>query len=407
MAAQQVNPRVLVAQIGARRNYLVPRALAEGGHLERFCTDLYFGRRPWLDPVIAAILGSRATGFRGRCHPGLTATLVSDFPWFPIASLAARGCASQRWMGSGQRFGQSVVRAGFGRADAVIAFSSAALEIFQAARARGIATVLDHATAPRDREMAVVAEEEKRFPGWVDTPALQDPGLESYTQRQTQERALADRILCGSSFVAGVLREEGVDPAKIRIVPLGVSTPAVGLKRKCHTPGRALHVLFVGNEGLRKGLGYLLQAVEDLGSPAIRLRIAGNPGFTEEGMFQVRQLCEECRPVQRSEMQAWYEWAHVLVLPTVSDTFGLVILEAMSSGLPVITTSASGGPDVITDGVDGWVVPLRDPSSIAQRLDQLMSTPGLVADMGRLARERSAEFDSAAYRRRLLEAIVS
>ena len=124
-------------------------------------------------------------------------------------------------------------------------------------------------------------------------------------------------------------------------------------------------------------------------------------------MARVHQVCEECRPVPRSEIHAWYGWADVLVLPTLSDTFGLVILEAMSSGVPVITTHASGGPDVIRDGVDGWLVPLRDPTAIAHRLDTLMRTPDLATDMGRSALERSAEFDSATYRRRLLEAITS
>ena len=232
MVSSEARPRVLVAQLGARRHYMVPRALAEGGHLERFCTDLYFGYRPWLDPAIASILGPRAAGFQGRCHPNVPMTLVSDFPSVPLMSLAARGSASQRWMCDGRRFGESVVRSGFGRADAVMAFSSAALEIFQAARTKRIATVLDHATAPRDREMAVVADEEHRFPGWADSPVLEDPALQRYSQRQAEERALADRIICGSRFVAGILQDEGVDPSKIRIVPLGMSTHTGGLKRR-------------------------------------------------------------------------------------------------------------------------------------------------------------------------------
>lgn len=406
MVPAESTPRVLVAQLGARRHYLVPLALVEGGHLERFCTDLYFGQRPWLDRAFASVVGARAAGFEGRCHPSVPRTLVSDFPSVPLLSVATRGSASERWMCDGRRFGKAVVRGGFGRADTVMAFSSAALEIFQAARARGTATVLDHATAPRNREMAAVAEEEKRFPGWAESSALQDPGLESYSHRQARERALADRILCGSSFVAGVLQEEGVDPAKIRVVPLGIDT-AFRVERGSQGPRKALHVLFVGNEGLRKGLGYLLQAVKVLKSSSIRVRIAGHPGFTDEGMSHVRQVCEECRPVLRSEMPACYAWADVLVLPTVSDTFGLVILEAMARGLPVITTTASGGPDVIRHGVDGWIVPVRDSASIARRLDQLASTPGLLAAMSSAARERSAEFDSVTYRKRLLEAIVS
>ena len=398
---------MLVAQLGARRHYLVPRALAEAGHLERFCTDLYFGHRPWLDSAIASVLGRRAASFEGRCHPNVPVALVSDFPFVPLLRLATPGSATARWMHDGRRFGESVVRSGLGGANAVMAFSSAALEIFQAARTKRIATVLDHATAPRDREMAIVADEERRFPGWSESPVRQDLTLRRYSQRQAEERDLADRIICGSRFVADLLRDEGVDQSKIRVVPLGMSTPRAGVKRKRKKQGEPLHVLFVGNEGLRKGLSYLLEAVKSLGSSAVRLRIAGNPGFTREGMARVLQVCEECRPVPRAEIQSWYGWADVLVLPTLSDTFGLVILEAMSAGVPVITTHASGGPDVIRDGIDGWLVPLRDSTAIAHRLDTLLRASDLAINMGRAAQERAAQFDSIAYRRRLLEAITS
>jgi glycosyltransferase involved in cell wall biosynthesis len=406
MAARQASPRVLVAQIGARRHYLVPRVLAEAGCLERFYTDIYFGRRRLLDPAIACALGRRAADFGGRCHPALPMTVVSDFPCSILGNRARSGSQTRRWMVAGSRFGASVVRRGFGRADTVLAFSSAAQEIFEKARTKGITTVLDHATAPRSREMAAVAQEEDRFPGWTSCSVLGDTGLQPYSERQARERELADRILCGSTFVAGLLGDEGVNPARIRVLPLGVDTTFFGVQRPSRAAGKNLHVLFVGSEGLRKGLGYLLDALSSLRSSRIRLRIAGNPGFTARGMSRVQSLCEECRSVSRAEIRDWYGWADVLVLPTISDTFGLVILEAMASGLPVIATAASGGPDVIRDGVEGWIVPLRDPSSIAERLERLISSPGSAAVMGAAARVRAAEFDLHAYRRRLLEAIA-
>lgn len=108
----------------------------------------------------------------------------------------------------------------------------------------------------------------------------------------------------------------------------------------------------------------------------------------------------------RAEIGEWYRWADVLVLPSVSDTFGLVILEAMAAGLPVIASVASGGPDVVRDDVDGWIVPVRDPEAIAERLEALAMRPELVRTMGDAARSRAAEFSPAAYGRRLLEAIA-
>jgi alpha-maltose-1-phosphate synthase len=95
-------------------------------------------------------------------------------------------------------------------------------------------------------------------------------------------------------------------------------------------------------------------------------------------------------PVSRAELPAVYRAADVLVFPSLNDAFGLVMLEAMACGLPVIATDHSGAVDVIRDGVDGFVVPARDPAAIAARLEPLIADPSLAAEMGRLARQRIA-----------------
>lgn len=398
--------RIVVAHLGARRHYLVPRSLAAGGNLERFYTDVYFGRRPWADVAAAALMGSRGLRFKGRSHPELPSSLVTDFPLLALPSRNPRGGVSDAWIIKGSAFGRAVAKRGFGDAKVALAFSSAALEIFESAREKGVATILDHATAPRDREMQAVADEEQRFLGWTARRVLEDPGLADYASRQGEERILADRILCGSTFVAAELVEAGTDPAKLRVVPLAIGASEAGTTRR-RARGRELRVLFVGNEGLRKGLGYLVEAVSSLRSAKVRLRVAGDPGFSSAGMTEVMRVAEECRPVMRSEMPSWYGWADVLVLPSISDTFGLVILEAMALGLPVIASTASGGPDVIRDGIDGWIVPPRNAAAIAERLDQLASNPTLAEEMGEAARLRATQFDAAAYRRQLLEAITA
>jgi len=317
------------------------------------------------------------------------------------------GSPCGRWIASGKRFATSVGRKGFGSADTVIAFSSAALETFEVARAHGVVTVLDHATAQRDLEMAAVAKEEERFPGWAAEPALRDPDLDAYAERQCLERGLADRILCGSSFVATALANDGkTDPSKLRVLPLGIAPNPDNTNHGLTRTRDELHVLFVGNEGLRKGLGYLLEAVGQLKSRRVRLRVAGNPGYSETGMSELRKHCEDCRSVPRDDMRRLYQWADVLVLPSISDTFGMVILEAMAAGLAVIASPASGGPDVIRDGLDGWIVPLRDSAAIADKLERLATNRDLAVEMGNSGRKRVAAFGVDAYRDRLLGAIA-
>lgn len=104
-------------------------------------------------------------------------------------------------------------------------------------------------------------------------------------------------------------------------------------------------------------------------------------------------------------MRTQWAWADVLVLPSVSETFGLVILEAMAEGVAVVTTTSTCGPDVIRDGVDGFVIPPRDAGSLAAKLDYLAARPDHLADMKIRARERAAEFSLEQYGHRLAAAV--
>jgi glycosyltransferase involved in cell wall biosynthesis len=86
------------------------------------------------------------------------------------------------------------------------------------------------------------------------------------------------------------------------------------------------------------------------------------------------------------------------VFPTLIEGMPLVVLEAMASGLPVITTP-NGPGDVVRDGIDGFVVPIRDPGAIIEKLEFLRANPDQRAEMGRNARERALCFTWQAYRR--------
>jgi glycosyltransferase involved in cell wall biosynthesis len=401
---------VLVAQLGARRHYAVPRALHAHGRLATFCTDVFLA-----SPGSRAIAGAAAgaTGHHalrrlaGRSASELPAKKVKTFPSFALAyylrSRAARNGTAQtaNWLWGGEHFCRRAIGHLDDQCGAVFAFSSAAKELLACARARGLRTILDHATAPRRFEMGLVAEEMQRFPGWLqDLPS--DPLMEAYQQRQLEEIELADVVLCGSSYARRAIAGDRLDGAKFRVVPLGYDAPAAREVPLGANDDGKLHVLFVGNEGLRKGIGYLAEAVTLLGSPTIEARAVGKLGLTQAGMAALGRSLDLVGALPRASLRAQIEWAHVVVLPSISDTFGLVILEAMASGLPVITTANSCGPDILREGADGFIVPIRDAEQIADRLDRLASDRALLRDMGRSARSQAQKFTLQAYGRALV-----
>jgi glycosyltransferase involved in cell wall biosynthesis len=93
--------------------------------------------------------------------------------------------------------------------------------------------------------------------------------------------------------------------------------------------------------------------------------------------------------VPKSELDAHYAAADVLAFPTLGDGFGLVIQEAMCCGTPVVTTACGGGPECITDGADGWLVPPRDVDALVERLRAIAADRDRAFAIGQAARARA------------------
>jgi glycosyltransferase involved in cell wall biosynthesis len=95
--------------------------------------------------------------------------------------------------------------------------------------------------------------------------------------------------------------------------------------------------------------------------------------------------------------------ADVFVLPTISDSFALVHLEALACGVPVITTPNCGS--VVRDGLDGFIVPIRDAKMLAERIEQILTDRSLRKRMSENARARAGQFTWELYGERLISAV--
>jgi glycosyltransferase involved in cell wall biosynthesis len=144
--------------------------------------------------------------------------------------------------------------------------------------------------------------------------------------------------------------------------------------------------MFVGGVTLRKGIPYLLDAFRRVTPPAT-LRLVGAPHpnlIARLGGLPPRVEMAGVRT--GAALAREYAAADVFVLPSVEDGFGLVVLEAMLAGLPVVVSDHAGASEAVRDGIDGCVVPARDESALAARLELLLSDSALRARMGAAAR---------------------
>jgi alpha-maltose-1-phosphate synthase len=110
--------------------------------------------------------------------------------------------------------------------------------------------------------------------------------------------------------------------------------------------------------------------------------------------------------VSRWDLPPLYADADVFLFPSLVEGFAMTPLEAMASGLPVIVSANTFGSGVITDGVDGYVVPIRDVDAIVERLRQLAIAPELRREMGAAAAKRASSFTRTRYAESMVDLLA-
>jgi len=287
---------------------------------------------------------------------------------------------------------------------AVYTGEDCALETFRAASSRGWKRFYDLPIGYWRAGHMIYQEEAEREPAWKDTlGGIADS--EQKLMRKDSELELADTVVVASSFTRRTLEKAPKVPADVRVIPYGA--PAVPERFVPREAGKKLKVLFAGALGQRKGLSYLLQAMRQVADKA-ELTMLGRK--TVEGCETLDEAVRIHRWIPSlPHKEVLQEMARhdVLVFPSLFEGFGLVILEAMSRGLPVITTEHTGGPDVIRDGVDGYIVPIRSADAITAKLTLLHEDRGLLMEMKHAAVNAARKISWEGYRRRLGEMLLA
>lgn len=402
-----VSKRIAVAQIGARRHYAIPAMLEREGMLESLYTDVWCGAGPL--PVISRVWprNLRPKGLRkllARVVPGVPREKIRWFPSLAVRRVLGRKVDAQNpypgWLRANREFCERVVRRGFGAADTVYVFNGAGLEILQQAKELGLRTVIEQTDAPVEVEESLLIEERDRWPQWEAEKLTRRDWL-PMVERERQEWDLADVILCGSEYVRRGVREAGGPVDLCRVVPYGVNAGTTGTVRAQR--GGPLRALFVGTLCLRKGVPYLMEAAKALGQ-TVDVRVVGPSRLGDSALSRLGKAVQVYGSVPRSEIGSHYEWADVLVLPTISEGSANVCYEALAAGLPVVTTPNAGS--VVRDGVEGYVIPIRNWEALAERLGRLADDRSLLREMSERALMRAGEFTWERYQKRLRGALA-
>lgn len=233
---------------------------------------------------------------------------------------------------------------------------------------------------------------------------------------ETQIVEAADRLIANTEEEAAELvRHYRADPAKVAVVHPGVNldrfTPADGrraARARLDLPQDALIPLFAGRIQPLKAPDVLLKAVAVLLElrPELRSRIVvpivGGPSGSglakPEGLQKlaarlgVADVVRFRPPVGQAQLADWFRAASVLVVPSYSESFGLVAIEAQATGTPVLAASVGGLPVAVRDGETGFLIDGHDPEPYARVLERLADDPLLAARMGDAAARHAQHF---------------
>ena len=228
-------------------------------------------------------------------------------------------------------------------------------------------------------------------------------------QRSTVEREAmltADRIIAFSDHERDAMaRLYGADPAKVTLAPCGVDLTKFRpldqreVRKRLGLDGEKV-LLYVGRVEPLKGLDLLVETAAQMegGEENVRMMVVGGGGPGEPETDRVRQLAKERQVdglidfvgrVDHDDLPLYYNAADVCVVPSYYESFGLVALESMACGTPVVASRVGGLPTIVHHGHTGYLKSWRCPEAFANSVEMIISSSGLQESMGAAARRRA------------------
>ncbi len=364
--------KIIQATFGVFHHFELARELERRGHLERIYSTF-----PW----------------RRLKREGVPRNKVETFPWVHTAqiflgnrnllSASMREVLSYR---NATTFDAWLTRR-IPVCDALIALSGAGLDAGRKVQQRGGKFIVDRGSTHRTFQRELLREEHALWKlSYIANEAREEA-------REEAIYAQADAITVPSTAAKQSFVQHGYAAERIHVIPYGVrlerfvkdGDPPSG-------PDAPFEVLFVGNVGVRKGIPYLLKAFSKLQHPRKRLRVVGNIATEIKPLLATlpQEHVEFLGARPQYELAVLMSRSHVMVLPSIEEGLALVQGQALACGCPVIATTATGAEDLFTDGVEGFIVPIRSPEALQERMQRFVDEPGLREQMSLAALQRVA-----------------
>ena len=263
--------------------------------------------------------------------------------------------------------------------DIFVGWSAGCLNAIRRAKELGMVTVVERGSSHMLTQLELLREEYGyhglKFVG--HHPVI--------TKKELREYEEADYISIPSLFVKRTFLERGFPEERLLHNPYGVDPTHFYPVPK---EDSIFRVIYCGAFSIRKGIGYLLQAFSELRLPGAELWLIGNrQPETESLLGQFRYpYIKYLGPFREFELHKHYSQGSVFCMPSIEEGLAMVQPQAMACGLPLVCTTNTGGEDLIEEGKEGFVVPIRDVGALKEKILFLYENQDLCRAMGAAAR---------------------
>jgi len=406
--------KIKVFMIGARRDYLVPVIFARNGLLSTFYTDIFFNNSSFLrnfflkiakffklKPLVRMLLRTHPELKRDEVYSSNIKGSYFAFLWSrsPNKNIDASilGVKQSKW------FNRKISRYLYEDSTEIYyGICGQSYEIFN--NNKKAIKILDQAILPRQLENRLMSFERKRWPSWEDNSAfIESSKDDDLSIRERAEWELSDYILCGSKFVASGLRALGVSPEKIKIISTGASMKNFTFNPKSLVNKKKLNVAFIGEIGIRKGIPYLLHAIQKFDKKFVNLRLYGTINIPSKQINTFSNYFEYMGQIPRNRIHEAYNWADILILPSIVEGSALVTYEAILSGCPVVATRNSGFN--VIENNNGLLIESSSSESIAEAIEKYLLNLNLLQEQNLFIKDTRFEYSDKRYEKDIVNFI--
>ncbi|MDM8236970.1 glycosyltransferase family 4 protein [[Ruminococcus] torques] len=406
--------KIVIAHPGQQHSYQLAAAIKRQGCLYRYITTFYaFQKKGTLLRKIPLFKSFTSRMLNRRCKE-LDDTDIETFGelGFLVVAFLLRcdkkgnlyrkvNCWLSHW------FGRKVARYAIkNHVDAVVMYDTNAATCFSVLKKRApqIIRIQDVSAINRLYMKNIYEEDMKRSPQSAKH-LMSERGFlfeKRYQEEWQKEINLSNYFIVPSEIVSKSLIFSGARREHIFKCPYGTNFEVI---RRKHITKKTIEVLYIGNITQMKGISYLLEAISRLPDEKFHLTMVGKFDESWELLKKYKNKVHFVGYVMHEKLQSYLEMADVFVFPSLGDSFGLVVLEALSYGLPVICTDHAGAADAITNGENGFVVPAGSAEAIEEKLVYCYEHPDFLLAAREKAYDTAEKYTWARYQNDIGEVI--